>query len=96
MKWPQTRALTAAIATIGVVIAMSAGNIPAHAEAIQAKTLAFRTEAAAAPRAWQATMAGFRERAEADREALRTEMRRLAERQAHVEGALRAAAVPST
>ena len=100
MKWPQTLALIAAIATLGVVVAISTGNIQAQAEAIQvqveaiqAQTLAFQAEAAADRRAWQATMDAFREKADADREAFRAEMRRLAERQAHVEGALSTAAV---
>ena len=39
-------------------------------------------------RDWQASMDAFEEKADADREAFRAEMQRLAERQAHVEGAL--------
>ena len=102
MKWPQTLALIAAIATLGVVVSINTGNIQAQAEtiqvrveAIQAQTLAFQAEAAADRRAWQATMDAFREKADADREAFRVEMRRLAERQAHVEGALSTAAIRS-
>ncbi len=43
-------------------------------------------------RAWQASMDASRDKADRDREAFRAEMQRLAERQAHVEGALSTAA----
>ena len=85
MTWTQTIALVAAIvggaASVIVAVAISTGHIQAQVEAADRRALADRAEAAADRRAWQASMEAFRE-----------EMRRLAERQAHVEGALSIAA----
>ena len=85
MTWTQTIALIAAIvgaaASVIVAVAISTGHIQAQVEAADRRALADRAEAAADRRAWQTSMEAFRE-----------EMRRLAERQAHVEGALSIAA----
>ena len=82
MTWTQTLALIAAIATLGVVVAISAGNIQRQTAAIQAqvvsadnRAIADRAESAAARRALQESMNAFQ-----------AEMRGLGERQAHVEG----------
>ena len=85
MTWTQTIALIAAIAggaaSVIVAVAISTGHIQAQVEAADRRAIADRAEAAADRRAWQASM-----------EAFRSEMRRLAERQARVEGALNTAA----
>ena len=96
MTWTQTIALIAAIAggaaSVIVAVAISTGHIQAQVEAADRRAVADRAEAAADRRAWQASMDAFREKADADREAFRAEMRRLADRQARVEGALNTAA----
>ena len=85
MTWTQTIALIAAIAggaaSVIVAVAISTGHIQAQGEAADRRAIADRAEAAADRRAWQVSM-----------EAFRSEMRRLAERQARVEGALNTAA----
>ena len=107
MTWTQTIALVAAIvggaASVIVAVAISTGHIQAQVEAADRRALAFQAEAAADRREFQRAMDAFREKAdadrdafraqaEADREAFRGEVRRLRERQAHVEGALSTAA----
>ena len=59
---------------------------------IHSQVAAYQAQAAADRRAWQASMDASRDKADRDREAFRAEMQRLAERQAHVEGALSTAA----
>ena len=107
MSWPQTATLIVSIAAAvaagtGVIVlsvngihsqvAISTGHIQAQVGAVQAQTLAFQTEAAADRRELRRAVDAYREKADADREAFRAEMRRLGERQAHVEGALSTAA----
>ena len=103
MTWVQIATLIVSIAaTVAAgtgVIVLSVNGIHSQVAALQSEAAADRramqATAAADRRAWQATMDAFREKADADREAFRAEMRRLAERQAHVEGALSTAEVRS-
>ena len=85
MTWAQMATLIVSIAaTVAAgagVIVLSVNGIHSQVAALQAQAAADRAEAAADRRAWQASMDAFQ-----------TEMRRLAERQAHVEGALSTAA----
>ena len=99
--------IAATVAAGTGVIVLSVNGIHSQVAALQSEAAADRramqATAAADRRAWQATMDAFREKAdadreafraqaEADREAFRGEVRRLSERQAHVEGALSIAA----
>ena len=85
MTWAQIATLIVSIAaTVAAgtgVIVLSVNGIHSQVATLQAQAAADRAEAAADRRAWQASMDAFQ-----------TEMRRLAERQAHVEGALSTAA----
>ncbi len=96
MTWAQIATLIVSIAaTVAAgtgVIVLSVNGIHSQVATHQAQAAADRAEAAADRRAWQASMDAFREKADRDREAFRAEMQRLAERQAHVEGALSTAA----
>ena len=85
MTWAQIATLIVSIAaTVAAgtgVIVLSVNGIHSQVATLQAQAAADRAEAAADRRAWQVSMDAFQ-----------TEMRRLAERQAHVEGALSTAA----
>ena len=74
MTWAQIATL---IVSIAATVAAGTGVIVLSVNGIHSQVAALQAQAAADRRAWQASM-----------EAFQTEMRRLAERQAHVEGAL--------
>ena len=99
--------IAATVAAGAGVIVLSVNGIHSQVAAYQAQAAAdrrawqasmdaFQVEmrrlADADRRAWQASMEAWRDKSDRDREAFRAEMQRLAERQAHVEGALSTAA----
>ena len=103
MTWVQTATL---IVSIAATVVAGPGVIVLSVNGIHSRVVALQTHAAADRRAWQASMDAFREKADADREAFRAqaeadreasrgEVRRLSERQAHVEGTLSIAASQS-
>ncbi len=78
MTWAQIATL---IVSIAATVAAGTGVIVLSVNGIHSQVAALQVQAAADRRAWQASMDAFQ-----------AEMRRLAERQAHVEGALSTAA----
>ena len=89
MSWAQIATL---IVSIAATVAAGTGVIVLSVNGIHSQVAALQAQAAADRRSWQASMDAWRDKSDRDREAFRAEMQRLAERQAHVEGALSTAA----